>query len=115
NKEWIDEPEMENQIKARLYSENTDLAVIPGSLTSIYQLLDVCINKPFKNKLRNYWHKWMANDGNGLAKGGNLRCANLNTVSYWVLNAWNAISSDIIVRELKNMVSPIACQEIRII
>ncbi|CAG8855490.1 6101_t:CDS:2, partial [Gigaspora margarita] len=57
-----------DQIKARLYSENTDLAIIPGSLTSIYQLLNVCINKPFKDKLHNYWHKWMANDGNGLAK-----------------------------------------------
>ncbi|CAG8688769.1 21725_t:CDS:1, partial [Gigaspora rosea] len=40
----------------------------------------------------------MANGGNGLTKGGNLKCANLNTVCHWVLNAWNAISSDIIVQ-----------------
>lgn len=38
--------------------ENTDLAVIPGGLTSILQPLDVSLNKLFKNGIRK---KWMAN------------------------------------------------------
>ncbi|CAG8800623.1 14332_t:CDS:2, partial [Cetraspora pellucida] len=48
---------------AEFRSGNTDLAVIPGGLTSMCQPLDVCINKPFKDKLRNYWHEWMVNGG----------------------------------------------------
>ena len=35
---------------------NVDLAVIPGGLTSIYQPLDVTINKPFKDNLHKEWH-----------------------------------------------------------
>ena len=34
---------------------NTDIAVIPGGLTSIVQPLDVCLNKPFKDHLRSKW------------------------------------------------------------
>ncbi|CAG8843014.1 25405_t:CDS:2, partial [Gigaspora margarita] len=68
-----------NWAKALFHSENTDLAIIPGSLTSMCQPLDVCINKPFKDKLCKYWHKWMSNGSNGITKKGNLKCADLNT------------------------------------
>ena len=37
----------------RLLSEmKTDLAVIPGGLTSVLQPLDVSVNKPFKDNIR---------------------------------------------------------------
>ena len=39
-------------IKNITLNENTDLAIIPGGLTSIVQPLDVCLNKPFKDRLR---------------------------------------------------------------
>ena len=39
------------QVKRLLKSENTDLSVIPGGLTSVLQSLDVCLNKPFKDRL----------------------------------------------------------------
>ncbi|CAG8839848.1 33033_t:CDS:2, partial [Gigaspora margarita] len=64
-----------DQTKTAFHLGNTDLAVIPRGLTSMCQPFDICINKPFKNKLRGYWHKWMADGGNGLTKGRNLRHA----------------------------------------
>ncbi|CAG8456685.1 5509_t:CDS:2, partial [Gigaspora rosea] len=51
--------------------------------------------------LRKLWHGWMANGGNGLTKGENLKRADLSTVCYWVLDAWNDIPEDIIVRAFK--------------
>jgi hypothetical protein len=33
----------------------TDLAVIPGGLMSVLQLLDVSVNMPFKDNVRNGW------------------------------------------------------------
>ena len=39
------------QVKRLLKSENTELSVIPGWLTSVLQSLDVCLNKPFKDRL----------------------------------------------------------------
>ncbi|CAI2201355.1 13756_t:CDS:1, partial [Funneliformis geosporum] len=43
---------LEEFIKKKFQDYGFDLAVIPGSLTSICQPLDVMINKPFKNNLR---------------------------------------------------------------
>ena len=37
----------------------TQVAVIPGGLTSQLQPLDVSINKPFKSFIRVEWNKWM--------------------------------------------------------
>ncbi|PKC04055.1 hypothetical protein RhiirA5_422822 [Rhizophagus irregularis] len=42
-------------------SQDINLTVIPGGLTSICQPLDnVSINKPFKDNLRKEWHIWIA-------------------------------------------------------
>ena len=43
------------QVKRLLKVENADLAVIPGGITSVLQPLDVCLNKPFKDRVRQRW------------------------------------------------------------
>ncbi|CAG8719992.1 11653_t:CDS:1, partial [Gigaspora rosea] len=43
----------------------------------------------------------MLNGSNGLTEKGNLKRADLNTVCRWVLNAWEDISEDIIIRSFK--------------
>ncbi|CAG8824960.1 36793_t:CDS:2 [Gigaspora margarita] len=71
-KEWIDELGMTHitdQTKTEFRSGNTDLAIIPEGLMSIYQPLDIC--------------------------------AGLNTIYHWVLDTWNEISENIIVRAFK--------------
>ena len=53
---------------------NTDVAIIPGGLTSQLQSLDVSLNKPFKEKVRVMWSEWIAGDEQKeFTKGGNLR------------------------------------------
>ena len=47
-------------IKKRFREKKTDLAVIPGGLTSKLQPLDVFLNKPFKAKVRNLYNHWMS-------------------------------------------------------
>ncbi|KAG7159024.1 Pogo transposable element-like 45 [Homarus americanus] len=46
-------------VKRKVGQLKTHLAVIPGSLTSQLQPLDVSINKPFKGFMREEWNKWM--------------------------------------------------------
>ena len=43
----------------------------------------------------------MANGGNGVTKGGNLKRASLYDACQWVLKAWQEISSDTIVYAFK--------------
>ncbi|KFD61327.1 hypothetical protein M514_26460 [Trichuris suis] len=49
-------------VKSHLKECKTETVVIPAELTSLLQPLDVCINKPFKNYVREEWKVWMAND-----------------------------------------------------
>ena len=60
-------------VKKRCNEENTDIAIILGGLTSVLQPLDVCLNKPFKDQLREKWGMWMARGEYELTKGGNLK------------------------------------------
>jgi hypothetical protein len=40
---------------------------IPGRCTSLCQPVDIGVNKPFKNRIRNQWEEWMIAEG--LANG----------------------------------------------
>ncbi|CAH1763281.1 6869_t:CDS:2, partial [Entrophospora sp. SA101] len=55
-----------DSIKKIAQNENTDLAIIPGGLTSVVQPLDVCINKPFKDRLCEKWNTWMSSGDNSV-------------------------------------------------
>jgi hypothetical protein len=48
------------EVKKILKSRNTDQVIIPGGLTLMLQLLDVCINWPFKAALKEQYTRWMA-------------------------------------------------------
>ena len=49
------EAHVTESVKAAIARENTNLAVIPGGLTSLLQPLDVSLNKPFKDNVRKRW------------------------------------------------------------
>ena len=59
------------RVKRCLLQNNTDIAVITGGLTSILQLLDVLLNKPYKDRLRAKWNEWMISGDYEFTCGGN--------------------------------------------
>uniref|UniRef100_U9UL47 DDE-1 domain-containing protein n=1 Tax=Rhizophagus irregularis (strain DAOM 181602 / DAOM 197198 / MUCL 43194) TaxID=747089 RepID=U9UL47_RHIID len=78
---------LEESVKAKFKQHNFQLAVISEGLTSVYQPLDVSINKPFKDNLRKEWHEWMCKGGSGVTEE--------------VKQSWNAISDQIIFNSFK--------------
>ncbi|CAM5082762.1 unnamed protein product [Eretmochelys imbricata] len=76
-----------DEVKNVAKNMKTALAVIPGGLTSVLQLLDVCLNKPFKDRLCKMWSEWMCSSMAKLTKGRNLMKPEINLVAQQIKDA----------------------------
>jgi hypothetical protein len=76
----------------------TEFVVIPGGLTSVLQPMDVSINKPFKDRLRQKYPTWIADPARELTETGKIKRAAPSEVARLVSAAWKAIPKSIIVR-----------------
>lgn len=64
---------LSDNVKRVLKNSRTDVAVIPGGMTSLLQPLDVGVNKPFKDNLRQYWNEWMLAGNHTFTPAGRIR------------------------------------------
>ncbi len=78
----------------------TQVAVIPGGLTSQLQPLDVSINKPFKCFIREEWNKWMQEECEVTPTGRRKR-PSIGMVCEWVKKVWDQINTEIVIKSFK--------------
>jgi len=90
-----------DSVKNQLRNMKTELVVIPGGMTSVLQPMDVFINKPFKDRLRQQYLTWIADPARELTETGKIKGAAPSEVARWVSAAWKAIPESIIVRSFK--------------
>jgi len=90
-----------DSIKDQLRKMKTELVFIPGGIISVLQPMDVSINKPFKDRLRQQYLTWIADLARELTEPGKIKCAAPSEVAWWVSAAWKAIPESIMVRSFK--------------
>ena len=79
-----------------------EVQVFSALLTNCIQKLsyrwsvDVVLNKPFKDRMRQKWMVWMCTDDKELTKGGNLKRQSLSMVTTWVKYAWDDIPAEMV-------------------
>ena len=95
------EAHVTDNVKAALKGENTDLAVIPGGLTSILQPLDVCLNKPFKDGVRRKWMQWMSDGIHEFTASGRQKKPSEELICKWISEAWRDISTEMVLSSFK--------------
>ena len=59
-------------------------------------MLDVVLNKPFKDRMRHKLMAWMCTDDKELTKGGNLKRPSLSMVTTWAKEAWEDIPAEMV-------------------
>ena len=90
------EAHVTDSVKTAIARENTNLAVIPGGLTSILQPLDISLNKPFKDNVRRRWMEWMAEGIHEFTAGGRQKKPSEEVILSWIAGAWNEIPEEMI-------------------
>ncbi|CAG8486421.1 982_t:CDS:2 [Diversispora eburnea] len=70
-------------------------------LTSKLQPLDVSINKSFKNKYRQCYNNWIAEEIKKLTPTGRIQLSAYNLVAEWVKTSWDNIDPMLIQRSFK--------------
>ncbi|GBB89130.1 hypothetical protein RclHR1_15810001 [Rhizophagus clarus] len=75
---------LKKSVKDKFKQHDFHLTVISAELTSIWQPLNVLINKPFKDNMQKEWHEWMCQGGASETKASNLKRARISDVCSWV-------------------------------
>lgn len=88
-------------VRRELQELRTEIAIIPGGLTSVLQPLDVSVNKPFKDSVRRLYTDWMAQGGHTLTPTGKIKRPSVELVCSWVLEAWRSLPDDLIAKSFK--------------
>ena len=78
-----------------------DTAIIPGGCTKYVQPPDVCWNKPFKQKIQEYYDNWLHNGEKSYTPSGNLRAPPPEVYLQWVADAWENIPLELIRMSFK--------------
>lgn len=89
------------EVKDVLKEGKTDMALIPGGLTSVLQPLDVSINKPFKEHLKNTYANWMCEGEHTFTPTGKIKRPSIQLMCEWILQSWSMISADIVKKSFK--------------
>jgi hypothetical protein len=79
------------RVRCAFLTHRTEVDYIPGGYTSKLQMLDVGVNKPFKNNIRNEFDEWLVNARESIKP-------HRQDVAKWINNAWNSIT----VNNIKN-------------
>lgn len=70
-------------------------------MTSQLQLLDVCVNKPFKDGIKQCYVEWMRSGEPEVTWTRRLKRASPATLRKWSVDAWASIPEDLVHPTLK--------------
>ena len=77
------------------------VAAIPGGLTPVLQPLDKCLDKPFKDNIRQQYLSWMMTGLFEFTPAGKKKVPSRNLVLKWVKQSWAEIPAGMVRKSFK--------------
>ncbi|KAJ4446805.1 hypothetical protein ANN_13503 [Periplaneta americana] len=90
------------EVKKKITALKTDLVIIPGGMTSKLQVLDVVVNKPFKDQLRKQYSDWLLEGGHAFTPSGKIKKLSVSLICFkkcCVSNALDGSEDDVLWAE----------------
>nr|XP_032822228.1 pogo transposable element with KRAB domain [Petromyzon marinus] len=85
-------------VREWLEEERVSVAIIPGGLGRVLQPVEIAVNGPFKESVRDKWAAWMRRENPAVTASGKVKRAGVPEVCAFVKEAWDEISSEVIVK-----------------
>ena len=82
-------------------------------MISQLQVMDVVVNKAFKDNMRQQY-KWLLDEKHSHTPTGKLKTPFVTQLGEWILNAWQSISSETIVKGFKKCCYPLLWMDLKI-
>lgn len=76
--------------------------LVPDGCTKYIQAPDVAWNKPFKAKVTEKYNVWMADGAHSFTAAGNMRGLPRPEIVKWVLEAWETLDRELIIRSFRS-------------
>jgi hypothetical protein len=89
------------EVKSMIHAMNTDLVVVPGGMTSQLQVLDVVVNKPFKDHLKQLYSEWLLAGDHSLTPAEKIKKTSVALLCQWIKTSWHWICPEVIVKGFK--------------
>jgi hypothetical protein len=80
---------------------NTDLVVVPRGMTSQLQVLDVVVNKLFKDHLKQLYSEWLLAGDHILMPTGKIKKPSVALLCQWIKTSWKQICPEVGVKGFK--------------
>jgi hypothetical protein len=96
---------MTAKVKKAFHRCNTEVDYIPGGYTSKLQMLDVGVNKPFKDGIRDELEKWISSY--------ETRKPERSKITEFISTSWANIKTSTIVNSWKHVLGVVTYQELQ--
>ena len=88
-------------VKTQVRKMSGDLVIIPGGMTSPPQVLDVVVNKPFKDNLRKRYTERLLSGDHALTPSGKIQKPAARRLCEWILQACDEVTPESIISGFK--------------
>ena len=75
--------------------------IVHGGCTKYIQAPDVVWNKPFKQKIAEFYDEWLSNGIHEFTESGNMKLVKRRMVLDWILAAWKSLAKEMIESSFK--------------